>query len=84
MDISHRVFVGGKIIKTFADSAWYDTATPFQFCTNELRQLKSEIQRGQRLTIESTGKNFEIETLDDFRSWLVNIFGGGFEEYVFK
>ncbi len=77
-------FENGKTYKSFLHSNWYDTTTPYQYCVGELTEIKNTIQSGQKLRIESYGKPHLISTSEQFKSWIENVFCGGFEKYVFK
>ena len=76
-------FENGDLFKSFLNSNWYDTPTPYQFCTAELKEIKNTLKSGHKLRIVSNDETHLISSLDDFRFWIKNIFGGGFEEYVF-
>lgn len=84
MNIEHKVFIDGILIKSFTSSDWYDTATPYKFCISELLYLKLRIEKGDRLKIDSLGKIYEIDNLDSYSTWMQTVFGGGFEQFVFK
>lgn len=84
MAIEHKVFIDGVLIKSFTGSDWYDTATPYKFCLSELLFLKHRIEKGDRLEIDSRGKIYIIDHLDSYKTWLQSVFGGGFEQFVFK
>jgi hypothetical protein len=84
MGIEHNVFIDGALIKSFTSSDWYDTATPYQFCIAELLFLKHRIEKGDRLEINSRGQLYIIDNLDSYKAWMQTVFGGGFEQFVFK
>jgi hypothetical protein len=63
----------------FANSCWYDTATPAQWCANRLIELKDRVESGKSLKVESRGLKIEINSMTDFKNWLKNYFKGGFE-----
>ena len=80
----HVYFEDGTPYKYFSHSNWYDTATPYQYCVRELKEIKNIIKSGQKLKIESYGNVHLISTLDEFKNWIENVFYGGFEKYVFE
>ena len=84
MEIEHKVFIGGVLIKSFVNSNWYDTATPYQFCISELTILRQKIEIGENLRIESNGKTYEINNLEEYKKWMETVFYGGFEKFVFR
>jgi hypothetical protein len=83
MDIEHKIYIDNKLVKSFSSSVWYDTATPFQWCISELKELKKELQEGKSLEIISQDKNYKIENIMEFKTWTEKVFNGGFEKYVF-
>jgi hypothetical protein len=84
MEIEHNVFIDDDLIKSFTNSNWYDTATPYQFCITELIFLKHKIEIGKKLRIESKGKTYKINNLDEYKKWIESVFYGGFEKFVFE
>jgi len=84
MEIEHVVFSDDDtVLKSFSNSSWYDTATPYQFCISELRELKNEIKNNRRIYIESNGIKYQIFSLNEFRIWIEEVFLGGFENIFF-
>ena len=69
-------------MKTFLHSSWYDTATPYHACQKELEELMREVERGHLLTIESHSNIYAVQSMAEYKDWLKNIFGGGFEDIV--
>ncbi len=84
MEIEHKVFIGEVLIKSFVNSNWYDTATPYQYCISELTILRQKIEIGENLRIESNGKTYEINNLEEYKKWIETVFYGGFEKFVFR
>ncbi|MEM1137754.1 MAG: hypothetical protein AAGI07_18085 [Bacteroidota bacterium] len=80
MDVVHKVYQESELIKSFSDSCWYDTATPYSWCLGQLQTLKDILLAGHAFTIVSDGMEYHTNTLKDFKWWIKNIFGGGFEE----
>lgn len=83
MEIEHNIFINDVLIKSFSNSAWYDTATPYQHCVSELKIVKQKIEIGNKLRIESNSKTYQINNLIEFKDWITTVFGGGFEKFVF-
>lgn len=83
MDIEHQIFIENKLVKSFSNSKWYDTTTPYQWCVSELKELKKELLDGKSLKIISLDKTYSIENIMDFKTWTEKVFNGGFEKYVF-
>ncbi len=84
MDTIYKVFVEDKLIQSFKDSYWYDTATPFQWCVSEIKKIADKIKAGQEVRIISeeselqnanlaqcnlTGKSFEITYVSYTERW---------------
>jgi hypothetical protein len=84
MEIEHIVYLeNGDEFKSFLNSNWYDTATPYQFCIKELLEIKSIIANGKMIKIDSNNKIYVISNLDEFQTWIKKVFYGGFEKFVF-
>lgn len=81
--MEHTVFIEGVLVKSFSNSVWYDTATPFQYCVAELKQLKAIIESGSSLVIEGGGETYRIGNLEEYKRWMTSVFHGGFENWVF-
>ncbi|TWI03159.1 hypothetical protein IQ05_00088 [Flavobacterium tiangeerense] len=85
MDVEHIIYKeNGEEFKSFLNSNWYDTATPYQFCISELKKIKNEIDSGKAFLIVSYDQKYKISTSKEFEKWIVNIFLGGFEKFVFE
>lgn len=84
MEIEHKVyFENGNEFKSFLNSNWYDTATPYQWCIKELLEIKRYIAEGKTIKIDSNNNIQIITNLDEFKTWIEKVFYGGFEKFVF-
>lgn len=84
MKIEHTIyFENGGVFKTFLNSNWYDTASPYQFCIKELLEIKDAISNGKIIKIDSNSTVYLISNLNDFQTWIKKVFHGGFEEFIF-
>ncbi len=84
-EIEHNIYYeNGELFKCFLHSNWYDTATPYQYCVKELKEIRDSIAGGQKLKFESYGKTHFISTQDEFKNWIENVFYGGYEKFVFE
>ncbi|MCZ4242541.1 hypothetical protein [Pedobacter punctiformis] len=83
MEIEHNVYINQELKQSFLNSNWYDTASPYQWCINALKNLKDEIDLSKRVEIISNGVTYKIINNADFKNWIEQVFFGGFEKYVF-
>lgn len=67
----YDVFIRGELKYQFMESIWYDTASPAQGCIARLREIKKEIPY---VVIYGFGKEYKIETLEEFKLWVRDIF----------
>ena len=82
MDEIHRIFIGDKLIQSFRESCWYDTATPFQWCLKEHKKIVDRIHSGVQIKIISIDTEYLISDKKEYYMWLKNIFKGGFDKYL--
>jgi hypothetical protein len=85
--MGHQFYVDNKQILYLGRSGDYDTLSPFKFCANDLFRLNNRIKNGETLKIisevDDTGAStYLIKTTEDFKTWVVKVFKGGFEEYL--
>ncbi|WP_316805246.1 hypothetical protein [Pedobacter nototheniae] len=83
MEIEHRIYVDQELKQSFLNFSWYDTASPYQWCIGALNNLKDEISSGKYVEIISNGVTYKITDNVDFKNWIVQVFFGGFEKYIF-
>jgi hypothetical protein len=67
----YDVFIRGELKYQFMESIWYDTASPAQGCISRLREIKKELPY---VVIHGFGKEYKIETLEEFKLWVRDIF----------
>ena len=84
MKVEYEIFIDDNLTKSFSNSGCYDTTTPFHWCLNQLTELKEELINGKTLVIINRDKTFNITNNHEFKNWLENVFGGGFENYLYE
>ena len=82
--IEHKIYIEGKLIKTFYNLDYYDTNNPYQWCLKELMELKDKIVKGHSLTIKSLNEIYVINNLKDFRAWVEHKSNLELEKYIFE
>lgn len=67
----YDVFIRGELKYQFMESIWYDTASPAQGCISRLREIKKELPY---VVIHGFGNEYKIETLEELKHWVRDIF----------
>lgn len=85
--MGHSFYIDDKMILWLGRSEEYDTLSPYKFCANDLFRINNRIKQGEIIQIVSQVDNtvpdtYLIKTTEDFKTWVKEVFKGGFEYYL--